>query len=218
MKKLMSILCVYTVLITGCCMQPESIPAEANISSTEEIQLPDGLYFPLEKLPKIESFSDNHYDSVANVLPEIIGAQYYSNGAVKALPNNDNRIYRLLNFIAASIEDGTAGTEYRYIPENEILSWYDDTSPMLEITFDVPKGESLVGLSRTSKMLIRQNSLLQVIDTNYTNGEVIANQFWPYISLWDDQTKPYSYEYLYTPEDGMQVWIDLLEYAGFYSD
>ena len=215
--KRQTILLVYAMIIllvlSGCATNQKEAEADtANTASQSEYgeTLSPGLFLNVEGLPAINEFSGNDYDTVEEVFPRVISVKILAKGSSKDIPAEDGRVFRLLNFIGKSLEDGNYGVQYGYVEPDEILQWYEETAPLLEITFTDHSGAEKYGFDNCEKLLIRDGSVLKVLNGYlFEDGLERGSLFWPYITL----LKEKSASHMSYPEK--TPWIDLLIFAGF---
>lgn len=222
-KKIAWLICVGLALclLNACSSQQwDEQTAETNadtksqskdISGIEYDGLHPGLYIPVEGLPEIDEFPSSFFQERKAQFLDISSVRYIAEGSSLELPTDDSRVIRLLNFIGKSFEDGTYGMQFGYEEPNEIAGWYENTAPMLGITFrDNKETADPTGFALCSALLIRGGTVLKVLNPEYTNDSMTHGVLlWPYNTLLGEN----SLQYLCYPEK--EQWIDLLVYAGF---
>ena len=208
--------CIVLLLcaLVSCGVHDNQIVAEQRGSSDsptfDDSTLPPGLYLKVEDLPSIAEFSASGYEDRQDQFPSIIAVRYMAQGNSTAIPINDGRVFRLINFIGKSFEEGSFGMQFGYVETDEIEQWYADSEPMLEITFqsatDVKRA---AGFGLCTKLLIRGGIVLKLLDGRIFDDDAERGVLLcPYNTLLEDGAKYMSY-----PEK--ERWIDLLVYAGF---
>jgi len=199
-----------TILLLICligCNSDVALNAE-NLNAT-------GSNYMSEMLPQISSFSGEKYENFELHFAEIESVTLYAEEGIKTISPTDERVIRLLNFIAYSMNEQTHAYITSLIENEEIALWHE-YKPRLEINFK--RTGMSDGVLSDQKILIWGNSFLSFQDpTNYKEYESpVAERYWPYLSLYHPTEKLGSKEdQLFPEKSGVEPWIDLLAYASF---
>lgn len=207
-KRLLQVICLTLILslLLGC----KAGHSNRQDGSTGD-DLPIGLYIPVEGLPKIDECSADGYEKHQNQFPGIAAVRYFANGTATEISADDGRVYQLINFIQRSFDDGSFGMQFGYESPDSIQAWYEEPSPMLEITFlPLDDDTQASGLSLCSKLLIRGGTAIKIFDSIlFDDAQQEGVLLWPYNLL----LKKSPEKHLCYPEK--ELWIDMLVYAGF---
>ncbi len=165
-------LCVLIILalmmLSGCNLKsfddkPESVDSLTTTQTDASQALPAGLYVAVDGLPEIDEIPSDYLEKHKNSFPNIASVYYLAEGASTEVPTDDARLFRLLNFIGESFDEGSFGMQFGFEEPDEIALWYTDPSPMLEITFygaeNLPNNTAF---RNCTKLLIRNGTVLKV--------------------------------------------------------
>ena len=210
MKKTICIILAAALLLALAACTDNAATETTEPETAAATALPAGLFLPVEGLPGIEECAADGYEAREDQFPAIASVNYLAAGTSTSISANDERVFRLLNFIGRSFDEGSFGMQFGYEEPDEIAQWYEDPEPMLEIAFvraDTPATE---GLGLCSKLLIRGGTVLKLLDARLSEDQTERGVLlWPYNLL----LKENALRYLGYPEK--ESWIDLLIYAGF---
>ncbi len=214
-KNTVIIVCVFLMIgmLIGCDRQIANENTELiSTNATEDSKtLPAGLYVEVEGVPGIDEFSDSVFQMRRDQYPSIASVRYYANETSTEIPIDDGRVFRLLNFIGRSLDDGSFGMKTGYEEADSIAQWYENPEPMLEITFvSSEDSEKKTGLALCTRMLIRGGTVLEILDRScFDDGSEKGVLLWPYNALFGEK----GIKYMGSPEK--ELWIDMLVFARF---
>lgn len=188
-----------------------SILLLASCSSNKE--LPTGLYLPIAELPSIEDFSSAEFTETAGCFPSVSSAVLIRNGEREHISTDDPRLIQLMNFLSNSYKNSLDAWLQGVLAGADLEEYLSAEVPMLEVIFEAGS-ENTSSRMRTPKIVICQDSYLLYLNSKTESsgieGNEVAEQWWPYMALVSEHN---------SPSDGSaDGWIDLLEYAGFYSN
>ena len=182
-------------------------------------QLPPGLYYEVEGLPEIDSFSGEKYEDHKWQFSPVISAVLKHNGKEENIDPNDPRLIKLLNFISYGYSELLSPWQQSHVKEDEIKQYLACKDPMLEVTFEGVRGSEPKPLYDTPRIVICGDSILAFVDTEtptswYYGRGLLAERIWPYGSLILKLCESHPYDALISDDWGTGYWIDLLEYSG----
>lgn len=202
-------LLVLVMLLCGC------IVFERN-ESPSAAQRP-GLNAAVADLPELQSFSDHAYEHYEYQFAPVDHALLFHDGTVEEIAPDDPRLFRLLNFIAASESENSNWLRQGYVEKAEIEQRCENSSYM-EVYFQSPDVPGDTVLGDVPEIWILGAAVM--IDQNDI-GRV--EEHWPYMELYYDLVdqgivtdEQFSIE-LSSNYSG-KPWLDLLVYAGFLSE
>lgn len=198
-------LLVLVMLLRGC------IVFERN-ESPSAAQRP-GLNAAVADLPELQSFSDHAYEHYEYQFAPVDQALLFHDGTVEEIAPDDPRLFRLLNFIAASESENSNWLRQGYVEKTEIEQRCENSSYM-EVYFQSPDVPEDTVLGDVPKILIVGAAFLV-----YQNDGHIE-EHWPYMELYSDlmeqgvvTDEQFSAEF--DLDNSGKPWLDLLVYAGF---
>ena len=211
-KIVICVLLFLCIAIVGC--QDNSLEAKSKKTKIET-SLPAGLEISVEGLPEIDSISAQS-EAYKQWFSSIESAVLYLDGTTQKISPTDERLLRLINFIAQSINERSHKYMTGLVEADEIALWYT-YEPMLEINL-IEDGSQAIS---DQKLLIWGNSFLAIKNPmGYEWCEhPIAGRYWPYASFFSPNSElGSSNDQLYLEESGRKPWLDLLVYVGFVED
>lgn len=172
-----------------------------------------GLNAAVADLPELQSFSDHAYEHYEYQFAPVDHALLFHDGTVEEIAPDDPRLFRLLNFIANSKDEGTNWLRQGYVEEVEVEKRCEN-NPYMEICFQCPDVPEDTVLGDVPKILIVGAAFLV-----YQNDGHIE-EHWPYMELYSDlmeqgvvTDEQFSAEF--DLDNSGKPWLDLLVYAGF---
>lgn len=182
----------------------------------EKDSTPAGINYPMEGVPDIGAFSGEKYEDYRCHFAKIKSVTLYTDGTGQSISPTDERVFRLLNFIAYSLSENSYSYMTGLVMEDEISCWYDFPT-MLEVEFQETDVKIENRIIFDQRILISGNSYLQVLNPEgyaWVGGQV-AERKWPYMSHFRQTDETGSREDQENFEtSGVKPWIDLLAYAG----
>lgn len=179
-------------------------------------RLPVGLNYDIEGLPSIDEFSGTEYEDYKNQFPPVESAQLIKDGEVTVIEPDDPRLIRLLNFLACSDMRRVTVWRQGYVEKDEIDRNLACDAPMLVVNFGYKERINNYTQENTPQIIVCRDCYLIVVNHDNIDwaeeGEVCAECLWPYASLFGDFSSMISDSW------GEECWIDILEYAGFYTE
>lgn len=207
--------------------KPSQFTEDTSIIETTSIpeELPEGLYYYVPSLPKIEDFSGTEYEDYEYPFASVESAVLKHNGTETEISPDDPRIIRLLNFIMYGEQDGQTHWRQGYVFEDEINEYISSNAPMLVVNFNNTPSNNVV--EATPKIIISGNQYFIFKDEdslNFFGEKVIAEQLFAYEGLFQkeaeqpivDKLEKISWEEQWSNPD--YYWLDLIEYAGFLTE
>lgn len=186
------------------------------VKRIEKDATPVGLNYPMDGVPEIGSFTGEMYEDYRCHFAKIKSVTLYIDGTAQSISPTDERVIRLLNFIAYSLSESSYSYTTGLVIEEEINEWYNFPT-LLEVEFEDEAPEETGQIIYDQKILISGNSYLQLLSPEgYAwAGEPVAEQKWPYMALFKQADETGSREQQMEFEtSGVKPWIDLLAYAG----
>lgn len=175
-------------------------------------------------LPDINHFSSTKYEDIKYAFPPIESASYIHDGITEILDINDPRLYRLLNAISFSYENGYTAWRQGHVEEDEFLSYINSDVPMLDIYFQLGDiSANQTEFSQTPRAVICANRYLLIVDSTNSswmpNGVIYANIHDPFLTILSDPNQELENEawqkLASNAQWGDTSFLNLLEYAGF---
>lgn len=171
---------------------------------------PVGLNMFIEGVPPIESISPES-DVYLKYFTQVESATLYSDGTKQEIAPNDERLLRLLNFMAKSIDERSHDDMVGLVEDEEIERWYT-YEPMLEINLIEGKPDAI----SDQKLLIFGNSFLAFKNVGCEFCEhTIAGRYWPYWGVLRASSHTGTIKnQMFAEKIGVTPWLDLLVYVG----
>ena len=192
----LSLLIVFTILL-GC---------------ESRSNAPAGLREPVDGLPSIETFSGTKLEDYTYQFVAVERAVYSHDGTEEEISSGDQRLLRLLNFIAYSENNSFSWWRQGYIQDAEINRKYGN-SPRLIVYFQSNRNTQKP-LQDSYKIVVSRSAVLFYRDDSY------IEECWPYLDLYHQLVVTGSItgaQFNAEISEGQEgePWLDLLGFSGF---
>ncbi len=185
-------------------------------------ELPEGLYYYVPSLPKIEDFSGTEYEDYEYHFSPAKSAELICGDKTTEISPDDPRLIRLLNFLIFGVQEHYTYWRQGYVLEDEINDYLASPSPMLKVYFDTT--ESNPEWRDNPEIIISGNTYLLMLsteDAEYHGERIMAEQHFAYQEFMFEEADP-SLKHKLDESSLLEqwsnpelYWLDLIEYAGF---
>jgi len=170
-------------------------------------------------LPYIETFSGEEYEKYKCHFSPVESAVFCCNGTQVQIPADDERLVRLLNFLAYSEEHKLSVWLQGYLNKQQISEYVGSNAPVLKVNFAC-EDTNRTALKDTPQIVICGDSYILINSNGGQNDEksTRAELYWPYGELAASMSsKGLFSDILVYGNWGNNCWLNILEYAGFYA-